>query len=69
MLDSILNKIAERSQALKDKDTEIATWHGDGRIPARAERGTDRPSGGDGNPAPYRRKMRVSRNWSRASRT
>lgn len=26
MFDSILNAIAERSQALKDKDAEIATW-------------------------------------------
>ena len=26
MLDSILNKIAERSQALKEKDAELATW-------------------------------------------
>ena len=26
MFDAILNKIAERSQALKDKDAEIAVW-------------------------------------------
>ena len=26
MFDAILNRIAERSQAIKDKDAEIATW-------------------------------------------